>query len=324
MIKKENKYLRYDYGGKIINFKYVLKYILLLVLEPFFYLICSIPYKVKGKKYNICFCTIFKDEAPYLKEWIDYHQLIGVEHFYLYNNNSTDNYKEVLDPYINEGSVTLIEWPDTPGQISAYKHWLSNFKAETNWVSFSDVDEFFCPLAEATLREWIIKYKKYPVLLVYWKIFGASSRIDHDSSKYVIEQYTSCSPKLNEIGKLFYNTEFEIDNKFIGISMHHHLEVKKYGITIPPINVFGHFVKWGINRGSTKEIDMQMNHYNTKALNCYINKHKKGDSAFDKSWRSFDRFIRIERACTEKDFKIQRFLLSLKLKQKRIDAESLF
>jgi len=38
-------------------------------------------------KYRISLCLIFKNEAPFLKEWLDYHLSIGIDHFYLYNNN---------------------------------------------------------------------------------------------------------------------------------------------------------------------------------------------------------------------------------------------
>lgn len=38
---------------------------------------------------------MFYNEAKFLKEWLDYHLVIGVGHFYLYNNNSTDDYMPV-------------------------------------------------------------------------------------------------------------------------------------------------------------------------------------------------------------------------------------
>ncbi len=56
-------------------------------------------------------CAIFKNESVFLKEWLEYHLLIGVEHFYLYNNFSEDNYQDILAPYIEKGQVTLTEWP---------------------------------------------------------------------------------------------------------------------------------------------------------------------------------------------------------------------
>jgi hypothetical protein len=46
--------------------------------------------------------TMFKDEAKWMKEWIEYNRLLGFEHFYMYNNDSTDNYEEVLEPYIKK------------------------------------------------------------------------------------------------------------------------------------------------------------------------------------------------------------------------------
>lgn len=58
-----------------------------------------------SKKYKIVLCAIFKNEGRFLKEWIEYHRLIGVDHFFMYNNNSTDNYIEILSKYINEGIV---------------------------------------------------------------------------------------------------------------------------------------------------------------------------------------------------------------------------
>src|SRR5271167_2905681 len=78
-------------------------------------LIISLPliaghHKKPHYKYDLSACMIFRDEAPCLKEWIEFHVLLGVEHFYLYNNLSQDNYKEVLQPYVNSGIVELIEW----------------------------------------------------------------------------------------------------------------------------------------------------------------------------------------------------------------------
>ena len=34
--------------------------------------------------------AVMKDELRNLPEWLDFHRRVGVEHFYLYDNNSTD------------------------------------------------------------------------------------------------------------------------------------------------------------------------------------------------------------------------------------------
>ena len=46
--------------------------------------------------YDLAVVTIIKNEAPYIKEWLDYHLLAGVNHFYLYDNQDDDEQKKIL------------------------------------------------------------------------------------------------------------------------------------------------------------------------------------------------------------------------------------
>ena len=49
--------------------------------------IVSHEYKNPKKfKYSVSIVAIAKNEGIYFKEWIEYHKLIGIEHFYIYNN----------------------------------------------------------------------------------------------------------------------------------------------------------------------------------------------------------------------------------------------
>ena len=61
--------------------------------------------------YDLAVVAILKNEAPYVKEWLDYHLLAGADHFFLYDNESPDNLKEVLQPYIDAGIVTYTFYP---------------------------------------------------------------------------------------------------------------------------------------------------------------------------------------------------------------------
>ena len=55
--------------------------------------------------------TTIKNEGGSLAEWLEYHLRVGIEHFYLYDNNSNDGTRRVLQPYIDRGLVTLVVWP---------------------------------------------------------------------------------------------------------------------------------------------------------------------------------------------------------------------
>src|SRR5262245_1292734 len=72
-------------------------------------------------RHELGVCAIFREEAPFLDEWLTFHCGVGVTHFYLYNNFSTDNFRTVLEPWIDRGVVTLIDWPVPVGQTSAYE-----------------------------------------------------------------------------------------------------------------------------------------------------------------------------------------------------------
>jgi glycosyl transferase family 92 len=123
-------------------------------------------------RYELTACLKFKNAARFLPEWIEFHQIVGFEHFYLYNNNSTDDYLEVLAPYRDEGSVTLYEWPQTPAFPAADEHCVANHQHEARWIAFLDDDEFLFPSKGESVQKVLRQYEQYPALAVHWFMFG--------------------------------------------------------------------------------------------------------------------------------------------------------
>lgn len=151
-------------------------------------------------KYYLSVCAVFRNETKYLKEWIEYHRLVGVDHFYLYNNNSLDRPAGILKSYIDKGIVTLIHWPDRLGQqrdtfmwslgvqISAYEnaiYWAA--LKETTWLAILDIDEFLVPSTENNLVEMLEKYKQYPGVVLSKAYYDASSADVSPSGSLIIE-----------------------------------------------------------------------------------------------------------------------------------------
>ena len=96
---------------------------------------------------GVAICAIFRNEAPYLREWLEYHQLIGVSSFYLMNNLSEDDFLDVLVPYIRRGAVTLNSsyYRFYGLQPSFYQHCIERFSTQHAWIIFLDLDEFVVP-----------------------------------------------------------------------------------------------------------------------------------------------------------------------------------
>lgn len=167
-----------------------------------------IPTILLGYEYQLSIVTIFKDNAPFLKEWIEYHRLVGVEHFYLYDNSSSDNPREVLEPYIRENIVTLIDWPtrgeETWGnevfgwvwttQMPAIQHACDLSKDKTKWLAVIDSDEFITPIEGDNILKILKKYNKYPGVIMYWLIYGTSHVYDIPPGRLMIELLTLRCP----------------------------------------------------------------------------------------------------------------------------------
>jgi hypothetical protein len=133
------------------------------------------------KKYRLSTCSLFKNEAKYLKEWLEFHRLVGVDHFYLYNNGSFDNYMDVLTPYIKNGIVTLVYWPgfipeessettylwSLSTQVTAYENAVRLLAVrDTQWLVFLDVGEFLLPGPDINLVDLLEAYDQYPGVLL--------------------------------------------------------------------------------------------------------------------------------------------------------------
>lgn len=157
-------------------------------------------FKVKPQidHYRLAVMAVFQDEAPYLKEWIEFHRQVGVEHFYLYNNFSVDGYKKVLKPYIDEGLVELIDWPYESHslqewnhvQCKAYMHSIKLMKGHVDWAAFIDVDEFMVPIQHDSLIPLLDEFDNHLQvggIGINWVVFGTSNVEKIPDNKLLIE-----------------------------------------------------------------------------------------------------------------------------------------
>lgn len=143
-------------------------------------------------KYYLSICSIFRNEAPYMREWIEFHRLMGVEHFFLYNNLSDDNYIEVLEEYIENGIVTLRDWPEPWGkgiQPRMYGQCLEQDGSKCRWIAFIDLDEFLFAPGSGSLQATLKDFESFPGVVVNWQNYG-SSGYKNKPDGLVIERFT--------------------------------------------------------------------------------------------------------------------------------------
>ncbi len=310
----ENKYLIYD-TPKVAGLKLFGKRVINLLQRAYYNIAFSLlsPEK-RNCRYNVSLCAIFKDEADYLKEWIEFHRIVGVEHFYLYDNKSSDHYLDILQPYIEAGIVSLKEWPKPQSQMAAYQDFIDNDSHETQWVGFIDLDELVVPNDMDTIGEFLERFINRPVVIVYWKCFGTSGYVSRNKSGLMTEDLVVSWPKYVDIGKYFFNTSFEYDQKYKRNSYMHSMYARYRGRLLPPVNVFNKVCTYNVNPVSTDKMPIQINHYLIKSFSEYTEKKaKRGGGVNPVGIHNYDYFFEHEMKCCDVDYHAYKYLIKLKL-----------
>jgi Glycosyltransferase family 92 len=144
--------------------------------------------RIDEVKAYLSVCAIYRDEARYLREWLEFHRLVGVERFFLYDNASADDHRELLAPYVDDGIVSAEDWPRSPGQFYAYQDCLNRHRDESRWIAFIDSDEFLFSPTGRPVSELLAEYERWAGVCVNWVVFGTSGH-ETPPEGLVIENY---------------------------------------------------------------------------------------------------------------------------------------
>ena len=155
--------------------------------------ICPLVFEYNRNAFvDLSIVAIMRNEAPYVKEWIDYHRLVGVSRFYIYDNESTDNLKEILFPYIEQGIVVYKYFPGEKAdgiQSLSYKDCISLYKDCTKWLAIIDADEFIVPVKKKTIPAFLKEYEKYPGVVINWIMYDSNGHKNKPTGG-LMENYT--------------------------------------------------------------------------------------------------------------------------------------
>ena len=144
--------------------------------------------------HDLAVVAVIKDEAHYIKEWLDYHLAAGVDHFYLYDNGSTDETHSILAPYIKTRLVDYFAVPGSLVQMPVYNDAARRFRFICRYMAFIDCDEFIFPKSDRVITdivdEVLADKPQATGLAVNWQVFGSNEQETADYSKGVLERFT--------------------------------------------------------------------------------------------------------------------------------------
>ena len=142
----------------------------------------------KRKKGRLSVCTATgRSDRGRLVEWIEYHRLMGVDHFYIYDTSTKQKaggIRTLLADYVSEGVVTVVQWgyencvrgmasgryltylpektfkkgifdpPKAIAQSAALASCYSRYKSHTEYMMHIDDDEFIAMGASVLKKDF--------------------------------------------------------------------------------------------------------------------------------------------------------------------------
>ena len=139
---------------------------------------------------------IAKGEQPYIREFVHYYRMIGMDHIFIYDNADADELTlaEVLTDKERE-FCTIVPFPGKAQQKNAYCHFIDNLSHLTDWVLVVDGDEFLVLHQHRSITEFIQqKCRRVFGVGINWYMFGFGNQKVWPRGNLVLESYTRGSP----------------------------------------------------------------------------------------------------------------------------------
>lgn len=219
-------------------------------------------------KYYLSLCCIIKDERN-LEEFIIYHHVVGVEHFYIYDNESSLPIKERLNSYFYKKICTIIDYPGKKKQLDAYNDCIKKVKDETVWLIVCDGDEYIVPKKKNywSVRDFLNEYEYAHAIGINWVLFGTSF-YETKQDGYIIDKYRYCSGQnkhIKTICKPLYTICFKGAHDACLLNPNKYIDAK------------GNIINGAFNENYTIDV-IQINHYHFKSAEEIIEKYNRGNA----------------------------------------------
>ena len=215
---------------------------------------------------EIAIAAIFCNEADYLKEWIEFHLMVGVDRLLLYDNNSSDNFLPILRPYIDCERAVLMPWAtflkDASAQRLAYAHAVCNCPRTVRWLVFIDIDEFLFSETNDNIKPIFTEFGDFAAINIPRFEFGPNGHKQKPPG-LVIENYTRVGKRNLESGSSL-NSKAAIEPQLATEIGTHKCIVDGATLMVEPLK-----------SGSFK---LRINHYFSKSESEFQNKMRRGYS----------------------------------------------
>ena len=228
-----------------------------------------------GIQNNVCLVAIVKDEEPFLDEWLLYHQMIGIDHFFIYDDDPRFELAAFLQPH--EAYTTVVNWHGKDrnyagrnNQTKAYWHAVQKHIAPFEWVVFLDADEFLVFNGLDNINTFLAKFdEEVTCISLNWHVFGHNGYYD-DPEGLITAALTK---RMKMPGKMIKSINRSIAISIIDTA---HLARLKFGLHVDANNQ-----PYSDELYPGKTMRAHVNHYQCRSFKRWMRRVSRGDVSFD-------------------------------------------
>lgn len=225
------------------------------------------------KNVYLTLVAIVRDQEHYIKEWLAFHRIVGVDRFVIVLHKCSDKTEQHIrelsfsnDIYIHR----VVSQEGASAQMGAYRWVVRNYGMTSRWMMFIDSDEFFFGTKEDHLPTILERYEDYGGLAAHWMNFGHNNNVLRPEG-LSIEAFTrrmGGTTWINRVVKCAVQTR-----QLLAIMSPHRQ------LTIKPI-VREHFDELDASDFSTNKLAswdiVRCNHYHTRSMEDWVQRCKRG------------------------------------------------
>ncbi|MDL2243256.1 glycosyltransferase family 92 protein [Bacteroidales bacterium OttesenSCG-928-J19] len=219
--------------------------------------------------YYLAVCAIAKNEGPYFREWIEWHRKQGVEKFFIYDNESTDNTQEVLAPYIESGLVEYTYFPGQKQQLPAYDDCLEKHRRDTRWLAIIDLDEFIVPVKDKSIPDFLKRFENYPVVEINWLVYGSGGAKTREPG-LVMDRFKKHALPAHVLNR---HVKSIVDPRRVFSVIGCHEVARMSG---KAVDSHGEVIKKGFRDREAQHDVIRINHYAIKSYEEFLEKRSRG------------------------------------------------
>ena len=147
---------------------------------------------------KVLLCCIGRQENDYIRDYVEYYKILGVDNICLYDNNrdGEENFRSVISDHIDSGYVILKDYRNrTVCQLDAYNECYKEYGTQYDWILFFDIDEYMFINSAPTIKEYLSDkcFDGSNLILLNWLCVGDCGQT-HNDGRHIKLRLTTFLP----------------------------------------------------------------------------------------------------------------------------------